>query len=67
MTGYDGVEYQTGDRVELHPHCEWWHNGARFGTVIGTSITLDDRVHVYLDTIPGRKFFGPENLFRKVK
>lgn len=32
-------EYQTftrGDRVELHPGCDLWMQGAKYGTVHGT-------------------------------
>ena len=66
MIGYDGKEYVTGDRVELHPGCDLWMQGARYGTVVGTSLTPDDRIKVELDKLPGRKFSGPEDTFRLI-
>lgn len=32
MTGYDGIPYEIGDRVELHPGIDLWMFGARYGT-----------------------------------
>jgi hypothetical protein len=26
---------KIGDRIELHPGCDWWVRGARFGEVTG--------------------------------
>lgn len=40
--------------------------GARFGKVVGLSLTPNDRVHVKLDKLPGRKFSGPADRFRKL-
>jgi len=65
MTGYDGNSYQIGDRVELHPGTDLWIMGARFGTVIGSSITLNDRVYVKLDKLNG-KFAGAEDTFKAI-
>lgn len=31
--GYDGRAIAAGSRVELHPGCDLWARGARFGTV----------------------------------
>lgn len=62
--GYDGNGYRIGDRVELHPGCDLWMRGAKFGTVIGSSLTKNDRVKVELDAFPGRKFSAPEDRFR---
>ena len=30
--------YSVGDRVKLHPACDWWMRGAQYGTVrkVGT-------------------------------
>lgn len=64
--GYDGVAYVVGDRVELHPGCDLWMRGARYGTVVAMSITPNDRVHVELDKLPGRKFSGPADRFRRI-
>ena len=66
FTGWDGREYTVGDRVELHPSTDFWARGARYGEVVGSSLTEADRVHVELDKLPGRKFGGPEELFRLV-
>lgn len=66
LIGYDGVAYQVGDRVELHPATDLWMRGARFGEVVGTSQTPDDRVKVELDKLPGRIFAGSVDTFRKV-
>lgn len=68
MTGYDGNGYEVGDRVELHPACDLWMRGARYGTVVGRSLTPCDRVRVRLDAIPGRILFaGSEDTFRRVE
>ena len=71
FTGYDGSTYSTGDRVELHPGCDYWIRGARYATVVGSSLTPEDRVHVDLDVRPVskgyNKFCGPEDRFRAVK
>lgn len=70
MTGYDGNGYEIGDRVELHPRCDLWMRGAKYGTVVGTRPTPDDRVIVTLDKAPGRagrQWSGSENLFRRIE
>lgn len=66
MKGYDGKEYSIGDRVELHPGTDLWMRGARFGTVVGASLTPKDRVRVELDKLPNRKFSGSEETFKKI-
>lgn len=66
LIGFDGVPYMVGDRVELHPGTDLWMRGARYGTVVGTSSTPRDRVRVELDKMPGRKFSGSADTFRKV-
>lgn len=63
--GYDGNGYSVGDRVELHPACDLWMRGARFGVVVGMSITPDDRVKVQLDKMPKRIFAGSADTFRR--
>lgn len=35
-------EFETGQRVELHPGCDLWARGARFGVVVGRSFRLSD-------------------------
>ena len=66
VTGYDGNGYTIGDRVEIHPGTDMWMKGARYGTVIGMSLTTNDRVHVEMDKIPSRKFSGSEDMFRAI-
>lgn len=65
LTGYDGRTYAVGDRVEISPHTDQWMRGARFGVVVRTSITPNDRVHVKLDKIPGI-VAGTEDTFRRI-
>lgn len=66
VTGFDGNGFTVGDRVELHPGTDLWMRGARFGTVIGISLTPKDRVRVELDKLPGRKFSGSADTFRAI-
>jgi len=66
MTGYDGNGYDVGDRVELHPGSDLWMRGAKFGTVVGASLTHYDRVRVRLDRIPGKVYCGPADRFRRI-
>lgn len=66
VKGYDGREYRIGDRVELHPGCDLWMQGARYGEVVGFHATPDDKVIVRLDRLPRRKFHGPADRFRAV-
>ena len=64
--GYDGNGYSIGDRIEIHPGTDLWMMGARFGEVIGISLTPRDRVRVKLDRIPGRKFSGSTDTFKRI-
>jgi hypothetical protein len=64
--GYDGNGYTIGDRVELHPATDLWMAGAKFGIVVGLSITPNDMVRVRLDHYPNRLFAGSQDTFRKV-
>lgn len=64
--GYDGSGYGVGDRVELHPGTDLWMRGARYGTVVGLSLTPADRVRVRLDKQPGRVFAGHADTFRRI-
>ena len=63
--GYDGRGYTIGDRVELHPGTDLWTRGARYGDVVGLSLTPNDRVRVKIDRT-GRKVSGSEETFRRV-
>jgi hypothetical protein len=53
LIGFDGVEYQIGDNVQLHPDRR--HYGLVGGVVVRTSITPKDRVHVQFDKCWERK------------
>jgi hypothetical protein len=64
--GYDGLGYTVGDRVELHPGTDLWMRGARYGRVLWISATLADQVKVELDRLPGRKFSGYADTFRRI-
>ena len=63
--GYDGNGYTIGDRVELHPGTDLWMRGARYGDVVGLSLTPNDRVRVKIDRT-GRTISGSEDTFRRV-
>ena len=58
--GYDGNGLTAGDRIELHPGCDLWMAGARFGQV--TSIRPDGRCRVKLDRIPKPVWVAAERL-----
>ena len=64
LTGYDGRPYGVGDRVEIHPATDLWMSGARYGTVVRTSITPNDRVHVAMDHGGLTPVAGTEDTFR---
>lgn len=64
--GYDGSQLRIGDRVEIHPATDLWMAGARFGVIVGLSVTPRDRVRVRLDKVPRRTFAGSSDLFRVV-
>lgn len=66
VVGYDGNGYTVGDRVELHPGTDLWMRGARYGSVVGLSLTPNDRVRVRLDKLPRRVFSGSAGTFRFV-
>jgi hypothetical protein len=66
VQGYDGNGYSIGDRVELHPGTDLWMQGARYGTVVGLSLTPRDRVKVTLDKLPGRTFSGSADTFKAI-
>ena len=65
VIGYDGVEINVGDRVELHPAHDLWMMGARYGTVVGFHATPDDRIIVILDKAKGRRS-GAADQFRRI-
>lgn len=66
MTGYDGNGYEVGDRVEIHPCTDLWMKGARYGVVIGRSLTPEDRVRVQMDKTGVKVWSGSEDLFRRI-
>jgi hypothetical protein len=53
IRGYDSKIIRHGDRIELHPATDLWMRGVRYGTVVGTSLTPDGRIHVELDLLRG--------------
>jgi hypothetical protein len=65
LIGYDGKAFTVGDRVEVHPGTDLWMMGARYGTVVGTSLTPEDRVRVEMDKVRGLRS-GPADRFRAV-
>ena len=65
VTGYDGSTFEVGDRVEIHPGCDLWMRGARFGTVVGVVPTSMDRVRVEMDKVSGVRS-GPSDRFRAI-
>lgn len=64
--GYDGVPFGVSDRVELHPGCDLWARGARFGTVVAIGTASEDKVKVTLDALPDCRFSGPGERFRRI-
>ena len=66
LIGYDDAPIAIGDRIELNPGCDLWMRGARYGQLVGTNQTPDDRCVVVLDRIPGRKFSASADTVRKV-
>lgn len=64
--GYDGLGYDIGDRIEIHPGTDLWMRGARYGVVIGRSGTSEDAVRVTLDMCGARVFSGPTDRFRRI-
>lgn len=63
--GYDGKGYSIGDRVELHPGTDLWMQGARYGVVVGMSLTPRDRVRVRVD-LTGHIYSGSQDTFKKI-
>ena len=66
LMGWDGKTFGVGNRVEIHPATDYWMMGARYGEVIGTSLTPDDRVKVKMDKLPDRVLAGSEDSFRRI-
>lgn len=67
LIGFDGLGFSIGDRIELHPGTDLWMRGARFGEVVGTSITPNDRVKIKLDKIPNRIFSCAATTLRRIE
>jgi len=65
VIGYDGKTFRVGDRVEIHPGTDLWMMGARYGTVVGSSLTSEDRVRVEMDKVRGLRS-GPADRFRAI-
>lgn len=66
FVGYDGNGYTIGDRVELHPGCDLWMRGARYGTVEGAFRGTPANVGVRMDAFPNKILRAPEDRFRNV-
>lgn len=64
--GYDGNGYTVGDRIETHPGTDLWMSGARYGTVVGLSLTPQDRVRVTLDKTGDKVWTAPAERFRRI-
>lgn len=62
MAGYteDLARFTRGARVELHPSCDLWMRGARFGTV--SHRHAGTHVAVKVDHVPGYRIFAPSRL-----
>lgn len=54
--------FQVGTRVEIHPGCDLWMQGARFGTITGR--TGDGRIRVRMDhpQVKKAQLFWPDRL-----
>ena len=65
-TGYDGRTFTIGDRIELHPGTDLWMRGARYGEVVGLSLTKDDRVRIKLDALPTQTHSCSADTVRKI-
>lgn len=63
LRGYDGIAYRVGNRVELHPDFVR-EESQRFGTVVGTSQTPADRVHVVFEGERQRVYLCSQNALR---
>ena len=59
-----GQTFKAGDRVELHPGCDLWMRGARYGTVYCRSIAVRGAYIVTMDSpaVKGRKTFTADRL-----
>jgi hypothetical protein len=58
---YEGKPIKPGDRVELHPGCDLWMMGAKYGMVVRV---YDEFVVVKMDhpSVRGNRNFAPERL-----
>ena len=66
-TGYDGSELTIGDRVQVRPDTPRAYTAFANGEIVGMVPTHDDRIRVIFPALPGRKFSGPADRFRKVE
>lgn len=62
--GYDGLGYTVGDRVELHPGCDLWVQGARYGTV---TAVFAGKPHIRLDKLPTKILRVAEDRLRRIE
>ena len=56
--------FTAGDRVEIHPNCDLWMQGARYGTIVRPSIAVTDAYMVRMDRadVEGLKTFRIDRL-----
>jgi hypothetical protein len=64
---YEGKPIRVGDRIELHPGCDLWMRGARFGTIERPSVAVADAWHVRLDNVPKRILTFKSDRLRTVR
>ena len=62
---FNGLSFEPGDRVELHPATDLWMRGARFGTVkkIVGKRTTAAYLRVHVDAINRTVAIGPDNIY----
>tara|TARA_R110000824_G_scaffold100098_5_gene238007 strand:+ start:4703 stop:4951 length:249 start_codon:yes stop_codon:yes gene_type:complete len=79
VEGYDGITFQAGDRVELHPNAKLWKEGSKtgawrqYGEVVGIMSRSEavrdgageNRVRVVMEGVEG-VHAGPPQAFRLV-
>ena len=66
---YDGQGngLSIGDRIELSPACDLWMRGARYGTIVGFSLTPKDRVRFTLDRTGGKVWCSSSDMVTRVE
>jgi hypothetical protein len=57
------ADYALGDRVEIHPACDAWMMGDRFGTIVKIGRQY---LHVKMDRSSRTLSFAPSRIYGKV-